>query len=80
MENIIVGDRVRVSANATGNGLSRIGIVDAIYPDLGTTLVSISFIDDINSESLFTLIVVNVMLAPQYNQRVYHGTPSARMP
>lgn len=51
MENIIVGDRVRVSAHATGNGLSRIGIVDAIYPDLGTTLVSISFIDDINSES-----------------------------
>lgn len=51
MKNIIVGDRVRVSAHATGNGLSRIGIVDAIYPDLGTTLVSISFIDDINSES-----------------------------
>lgn len=43
-----VGDRVRVSAHATGNGLSRIGIVDAIYPDLGTTLVSISFIVDIN--------------------------------
>ena len=28
MENIIVGDRVRVSAHATGNGLSRIGIID----------------------------------------------------
>ena len=51
MKNIIVRDRVRVSSHATGNGLSQIGIVDAIYPDLGTTLVPSSFIDDINSES-----------------------------